>query len=83
MTTPELPGLLVLGTAVLLTSTELIGALRTAVLVAARNRSINGLPASTTHRQLAEAIHQALTAGGHTDVPDIRYRRIMRGSNRP
>ena len=61
------PGLVVAGTAVILTGESLKHALD-AVLIAARGRTLNGLPNSATHLELAKAFTAAMSARGHSDV---------------
>lgn len=63
------PAPLVAGAAVILTGDWLHTTLQT-VLIAARTRRVNGLPASTAHNALAEALTDAMAANGHSDVPE-------------
>jgi hypothetical protein len=63
------PGLVVAGTAVILTGDWLQTTLQ-AVLIAARSRKLNGLPVSAADAALAEALNHAMAAHGQTDVPE-------------
>ena len=67
MTSPQ-HGLIVAGSAVILTGEALETALK-AVLLAERARRRNGLPDSAENRQLAAALRQALSAGPQKDRP--------------
>ena len=59
-------GLLVVGGVVVLSGEALDAVLR-AVLIVARQRKLNGLPAGATWTNLADAL---VAARGHVDVPD-------------
>jgi hypothetical protein len=62
------PGLVVAGTAVVLTSDWLHTTLQ-AVLIASRSRRHNGLPNNAAHAELAGALADAMAAHGQSDVP--------------
>jgi hypothetical protein len=64
-------GPIVAGAAVILTG-HWLKITRQAVLIAARSRNFNGLPVSVTDAALARALTQAMTAGGHSDVPETQ-----------
>jgi hypothetical protein len=61
------PGLVVAGTAVILTG-DWLKTTRRAVLIAEGARRHNGLPNSAAHIALAEALTIAMSARGHADV---------------
>ena len=63
-------GLVVAGGAVVLTG-DWLHTTRQAVLIAARTRRVNGLPASAAHNALTEALADAMAANGHADVPEL------------
>jgi hypothetical protein len=67
--TAQSHGPIVAGAAVVLTG-EWVDAALQAVLIAARSRARNGLRNSATHLALAQAFTAALSANGHTDVPE-------------
>lgn len=62
------PGLVVAGTAVILTGDAARAALQ-AVLIAIRSRRLSGLPNSAAYTELAQALADAATADGQSDVP--------------
>ena len=63
-------GLVVAGGAVVLTG-DWLHTTRQAVLIAARTRRVNGLPASAAHNALTEALADAMAANGHAGVPEL------------
>lgn len=63
----RLDGLVVAGTAVILTGGAARAALQ-AALIAIRARRANGLPDSEAYRELARALAQAESGGGHSDA---------------
>jgi hypothetical protein len=63
------PGLVVAGAAVVLTG-DWLKITRQAVLIAAYSRNHNGLPVTPTDTALAEALTQAMSANGHSDVSE-------------
>lgn len=69
MTGPQQPGLLVAGTAVIITGDWLQTTLQ-AVLIAARSRRHNGLPNNAAHAELTQALADAMAAHGQSDVPE-------------
>ena len=38
--------------------------------IAVRNRRLNGLPNSSVYTALADALHKAVSAQGHSDIPE-------------
>lgn len=65
----RLDGLVVAGTAVVLTGPAVETALQ-AALIAIRSRRANGLPDSAAYRALASALVHARSGSGHSDVQD-------------
>lgn len=63
----RLDGLVVAGAAVILTGGAARCALQ-AALIAIRARRANGLPDSEAYRELARALAQAESGGGHSDI---------------
>jgi len=63
----RLDGLVVAGTAVILTGGAARAALQ-AALIAIRARRANGLPDSEMYRELARALAQVESANGHSDI---------------
>ncbi|WP_418003353.1 hypothetical protein ACNO8X_26095 [Mycobacterium sp. PDNC021] len=63
----RLDGLVVAGSAVILTGGAARAALQ-AALIAIRARRANGLPASEPYRELARALAQVESGGGHSDI---------------
>jgi hypothetical protein len=63
------PGLVVAGSAVILTGDWVQTTLQ-AVLIATRSRRHNGLPNNAAHTELAQALADAMAANGRADVPE-------------
>jgi hypothetical protein len=63
------PGLVVAGSAVILTGVWVQTTLQ-AVLIATRSRRHNGLPNNAAHTELAQALADAMAANGRADVPE-------------
>ena len=63
------PGLVVAGSAVILTGDWVQTTLQ-AALIATRSRRHNGLPNNAAHTELAQALADAMAANGRADVPE-------------